>query len=91
MIERTYIFVFCKDYSEFLQYKKEFPNEKCEFIVDENTMRGRPPSKVVKYGKYEERWDYQAIEEACLIMEEVWEEIEKNMEDTDDTLDYGFG
>jgi uncharacterized protein YdiU (UPF0061 family) len=72
---REYIFVFCKDYSEFLQYKKDYPNENCEFIVDENTMRGRNPSKVIRSGRYEERWDYIAIEDQIETMEAIWEQM----------------
>lgn len=89
---KRHIFVFCLNYSEFLQYKKDYPNEDCEMIVDENTMRGRPPSKIVRYGQYEDRWDYLAIEEACEIMEKVWKQIdEKSKDDHNPDLDYGFG
>jgi len=86
------IFVFCLNYSEFIQYREDFPSENCEFIVDENTLRGRGPSKVVRYGRYEERWDYIAIEDSIETAETVWDEIrEKSKNDFNKDMEYGFG
>jgi len=92
MENREKIFVFCYDYGEFLKYKKEFPSEDAEFIVDINTLRGRPPSRVIRYGRYEERWDFTGIEDSCNIMEKVWDKKREEVKDAPNKdLEYGFG
>ncbi len=84
-------FVFCRNYSEFLEYKSKFPENSCEYIVDSNTLRGRDLGEIIRFGSYEERWDYIAIEEEIERAEERWEKQlqEKRFEDKD--LEYGFG
>lgn len=90
---RENIFVFCKDWSEFLIYKQEFPNENCEFLTDISTLRGRSLSRVIRYGRYEERWDYQGVEDEIDIAEAIWkiEREEKNSAEEGEILDYGLG
>lgn len=95
MSNKQTIFIFCKDYSEFLQYTREFPpgeGKQYEFITDINTLRGRPPSKVVTHGHPEERWDYIGLLDAIEIEKKVWEGMIKDKkEEPDKDLEYGFG
>ena len=84
------VYVFAGNYSEFLEYKNnnKDSDHDFEFIVDGETLRGRGSGKIVRYGSYDQRWDYIAVEDSIEAAEKIWEKQEK--EKKKGGLDYGI-
>lgn len=89
MSVKNITYIFCKDYSEFLQLQKD-DDIQYEYIVDENFLRGRVPGVIVEYGNPEERWNYQPILESIETHKEIWEQEESKKEESDESLRYGI-
>lgn len=93
------IYIDCKNWQEFLKFKEKFKDANCEFIVDENYLRGRTPGVVKRLGGYKERWNYIAISESISRMESENEdffndkELEQEIDKTglnEEDLEYGI-
>lgn len=46
------VYVFCGNLKEFLQFQSDYPNLKCEYIVDNETIRGRTPGIILRRGTW---------------------------------------
>lgn len=92
--EELPIYVHCRDWSEFVQYRNNHPTRTCVMIDDDVTLRGRTPGVIVHFGAFYAHPLHQAIEESIDRYAEEWrdhiEAIKTKQEIGDDDLEeYG--
>jgi len=91
---REKLYVHAGTFAEFQRYAKANIDYDCEYIVDDNTLRGKQPGRVIRIDTYQEKWNDQAIEESIQTALEQWEAnapqgpIQTN-EDGEDMTSYG--
>lgn len=86
-MDREKIYVHCKDYSTYLEFKKEHEDRyECEYIVDEYFLRGRWPARIVVTELAELNVMHHPISESVDIHRELWR---KDLEQIEEKKDFG--
>ena len=89
----TPVYIFCKNYGEFLEYQKSHPTYKCIYIEDGVTLRGRTPGIILELPEADLNSKAFEIEDSIEIYRPLFEQqLTKRIEEVDNSRvdDYGI-